>query len=227
MERFLISPPFGNYLHHKGCTRVLGSFTWERRPGLLRHSLRSIRRVEGGWINQVGLRNRGIRNVTLDDDYIYSLVGLEKGDWEQMLSFMPPGMTLELNLGCPNVHEYSIPRRALRAFCQRHTIIAKLSPTGMVDDIAAMAMNAGADWLHCSNTLPTVTGGISGRQLFDINLPLVERFAKKYPGRIIAGGGIYSPKELTAYQQAGATHFSLSTVWFTPWRVPRILKYGF
>ena len=91
-----------------------GSFTWDARPGLIRHTLRSFRRIEGGWINQIGLRNKGIRSVKeFNPDLIYSLVGLDDGDWENMLDYCPYGINIEVNLGCPNVHEYGIPPEVL------------------------------------------------------------------------------------------------------------------
>lgn len=40
---------------------------------------------------------------------------------------------------------------------------------------------------------------------------------------MIAGGGIYGPQQLRQYQRAGAQHFSLATIWFTPWRVAKVV----
>lgn len=225
MKRYLISPPFGNWIGSKYCTPVLGSFTWERRRGLLYHTIRSLRPVPGGWVNQIGLRNRGIRACAFFyDDAIYSLVGLEEDDWQRMLHHCPAGLNVEVNLGCPNVHEYGIPFNVLKDYCARFVVGAKLPPTGIVDDMAAMCIEAGVRYLHCCNTIPTARGGVSGRRLFQANLPIVARMAQRYPGRIIAGGGIYDAKSLEAYRHAGATRFSLATVWLTPWRVPGILR---
>jgi dihydroorotate dehydrogenase len=203
---------------------VLGSFTWERRRGLIFHTMRSLRPVRGGWINQIGLRNPGLRACKFDRRFIYSLVGLHDGDWEAMLHHCPPGLTIEVNLGCPNVHVYGIPPAILRCYAESFTVIAKLPPTNSVDEIAAMCVEAGVHHLHLSNTIPTEHGGISGRPLFEVNLPIVERLADRYPGMIIAGGGIYNAENLNRYRMAGATHFSLGTVWMTPWRVPGIVR---
>ena len=38
-KAFLISPPFGNWIGHPQATRVLGSFTLERRPGWWRRAV--------------------------------------------------------------------------------------------------------------------------------------------------------------------------------------------
>jgi dihydroorotate dehydrogenase len=224
LKPFLISPPFGNWIRSPECTSVLGSFTWEARPGLIYHAIRSLRHVKGGWINQIGLRNRGIRAIRrFEPRFIYSLVGLNDGDWERMLEHCPPGLTIEVNLGCPNIHEYGIPPSVLKDYCTKFNVIAKLSPSGNVDEMAAMCVEAGA-LLHCSNTVPSPFGGISGLPLLIVNLPIVARLAARYPGKIIAGGGIYGREIVRAYAQAGATGFSLATVWFTPWRVSAILE---
>lgn len=225
LKRFLISPPFGNWIGSPHCTRVLGSFTWERRRGLIYHTLRSLRPTAGGWVNQIGLRNRGIRACKFRTDAIYSLVGLGIDDWQWMLEYCPAGLAVEVNLGCPNVHEYGIPFSVLHDYCWRFEVGAKLPPTEAVDDIAAMCIEGGVRYLHCCNTLPTGHGGESGRRLFEINLPIVERLAARYPGKIVAGGGIYDVASLEAYRAAGATQFSLATVWLTPWRVPAILRH--
>lgn len=224
LKTFLISPPFGNWIISRRCTSVRGSFTWERRRGLVYHTIRSLRPVTGGWVNQIGLRNRGIRNTFFYDDVIYSLVGLADGDWERMLEHCPAGLNVEVNLGCPNVHEYGIPFGVLKDFCTKFRVSAKLPPTGIVDDMAAMCVEGGVRYLHCCNTLPTERGGESGHRLYLENLPIVGRLAQRYPGRIIAGGGIYTAHAVNTYRIFGATHFSLATVWLTPWRVPAILR---
>lgn len=223
---FLISPPFGNWINRHYATSVRGSFTWQARPGLLFHTIRSLRRVKGGWVNQIGLRNRGLRAARFDSRCIYSLVGLDDGDWERMLEFAPETIQPEINLGCPNIHKYGIPPAVLRDYCAKFVrVIAKLPPTEAVDDLAAMCVEAGVQYLHLCNTLPTERGGESGERLFRQTLPIVERLADRHREiEVIAGGGIYSPWHLQTYRLAGATRFSLATVWFTPWRVSKVIS---
>src|ERR1019366_2202583 len=222
MKKFIISPPFGNWIDSKKFTSVLGSFTWKARPGLLKHALKTFRPYEGGWINKIGLRNKGIRSIPyFEDRFIYSVVGLEDDDWERILYYIPPNTNVEVNLGCPNVHEYGIPPSIMKDYCTKFNVIAKLSPDENIKETAAMCIEAGVQKLHVSNTLsdPNGKGGISGRRLFRMNLDNVYVLSQKYPGKIIAGGGIYDKHVLRAYEWAGATNFSLSTVWLTPWRV--------
>jgi dihydroorotate dehydrogenase len=235
MQRFFINPPFGNYVGAPGCIRVMGSFTLERRRGLLVQIAKTLRPIPGGWVNKIGLRNKGLRNVPFKHDRFYSVVGLEERDWEEILQILSneewscgdPSkyLKVEVNLGCPNVHEYGIPKDVLKQYCNWHVVSAKLPATDTVDKVAELAVEAGVRYLHCSNTLPTDRGGESGTRLREWNLPVVERLAKRYPGiPIIAGGGIYGPQDVKDYANAGAAHFGLSTVWFTPWRLPAILR---
>lgn len=226
LKPLLISPPFGNWINRPYATSIRGSFTWHPRHGLLYHTLRSLRPIRGGWVNQIGLRNPGLQRIKFDETAIYSLVGLEHDDWDRMLALCQPNIAIEINLGCPNVHRYGIPPETLRQFCQRFPlVIAKLPPTPMVDELAAMCVDVGVRYLHLCNTIPTARGGESGRRLFALTLPIVERIAARYSDiTIIAGGGIYDADQLNSYSRAGATHFSLATIWFTPWRVPSVVQ---
>ena len=226
MKRFLISPPFGNWFSDPDCTRVMGSYTLDRRWGLVWNSIKSLRKIEGGWVNRIGLRNPGLRSVRFQPNRIYSVVGLAEHDWEGILEILGQRwLPIEVNLGCPNVHRYGIPPDILSEYTRRYRVSAKLPPTEKVDKIAAMAVEAGVHYLHLSNTIPTPRGGESGKRLKEINLPIVERLHKCYPHiPIIAGGGIYSAEDVHDYEQAGATHFSLSTVWFRPGRARGIVR---
>ena len=57
-----ISPPFGNYLNLPYTTSIKGSFTLKERPGLFFRILKTLRysKLNKGWINKIGLRNKGI-----------------------------------------------------------------------------------------------------------------------------------------------------------------------
>ena len=139
--KFLISPPFGNWISHPNCTSVIGSLTWERRPGLIYHALKTVRKVDGGWVNKIGLRNPGIRSImSFNPSCIYSLVGLEDGDWERCWSFVRLVFRVEANLGSRTFIGPGIPSSVLKAYCEKFKVIAKLPPTDKVDDIAAMCV---------------------------------------------------------------------------------------
>jgi dihydroorotate dehydrogenase len=234
---YITSPPFGNYIRHKYCTPVIGSLTLHKRRGWFYRTLLTVRPVKGGWINNIGLRNPGIRSFQYRYNcdefyrYIYSLVGIEPTDWQSMLTYLPDEdkkLIIELNLSCPNVHEYGISKNDLREYCQRFSVIIKVPP---IEDkalrMAELGAMCGVRYIHASNTLPNPhgPGGISGAQLNKVNVPLVAKISKKFPGiPVIAGGGNYSLADLLEYWDAGADKFSFSSVWFNPIKAHRLIK---
>lgn len=224
-KRFLISPPFGNYFSHQKCLSVKGTYTVDYRPGLVYRSLTTIRPVYGGWRNKVGLRNKGIQSVCFKKGLIYSVCAVKGGDWDTLRSFIPDGTIVELNLSCPNIKNHPISIGELRDWTRNHIVIAKLPPTTQFLNLAYMCVESGVRILHLSNTLPCPQGGISGHQLKEINLPIIEVVAKRFPKiEIVAGGGIYSLDDIASYKRAGATYFSLSTVWFNPMKALSMLS---
>lgn len=79
---------------------------------------------------------------------------------------------------------------------------------------------------HMCNTMPVKAGGESGKRLKRRSLMLICGVRKDFGDdfNIIGGGGIYSFGDVKEYQDAGATHFSLATIWFKPWKALKILK---
>ena len=57
-----ISPPFGTYINLPNTNSIRGSFTLEPRKGLFLQILKTLRysNIHSGWINKIGLRNKGI-----------------------------------------------------------------------------------------------------------------------------------------------------------------------
>jgi len=243
---FLISPPFGTYLRHTRAYSVLGSYTRFPRPGRLGQVLRTVRplgREPGGepkgWLNRVGLRNPGWDTCPVghhDSSWsIISLAPLETTDWDHLERWLDQRFhspSIEINISCPNVDAHpELPDNAVlqRIIGGGATIIFKLAPVSSSVTTACYLADLGARYIHLSNTLPTPIGGISGAALREANLPLIERIARVLEGavEIIAGGGIYSPKHLHQYHNAGASRFSLSTAWFWPPRALRVMRsYG-
>lgn len=224
LKTYVISPPFGNWISWPNATPVRGTFTLEPRPGLIKHAVRTIRPVNGGWVNRVGLRNPGITSVRFRTGPMYSIAGINDGDWERMFDLIPAGTLVEVNLGCPNVHDYGIEPYVLEEYCRKFKVSVKIPPTKSAFELAEMAVNVGTHFLHCCNTLPTERGGESGRRLREITIPIIKRVHSKYPNvAIIGGGGIYSRDHVFQYAVAGARHFSLATVWFNPLKALRIL----
>jgi dihydroorotate dehydrogenase len=236
--KIYIAPPFGTYFRPKGAIPVLGSFTPRPRPGRTGQVLRTVRPVPGGWVNAIGLRNPGVGALRCryQPGIVYSLAGIEDGDWSLLYhalwTFQWPAYDLELNLSCPNVHEYGPPTRGeLEAFTTLPNahISAKLPPDlPAAIELTARCLEAGIRLIHLSNTLPSPVGGVSGAPLRKVNLPIVAEIARRYPqAEVIAGGGIYNESHARAYLHTGAKHLSLGTVWMNPlrgWRLYRRLR---
>ena len=244
-----ISPPFGNYITLKGCISIVGTFTYFRRKGLISQVLKTLRPVKGGWRNSIGLRNKGIINIyKFNPDTVYSICALkhtpnrydlpahmQRYQWDTMMDYLPPSLPIELNIGCPNVTDMAeISDFQLGKYINKFdNLTVKVPPSATLGYIESL-WHMGIKKFHLSNTLPvhkyTDNGilcyGLSGYPLKEKNLPLVEKVANmKLNGiSIVAGGGIYTPQDVRDYHNAGATDYSLSTIFFTPWRVPSVLQ---
>ena len=220
-----ISPPFGNYFTHKNATPIKGTFTYHRRKGLIYHTLRSLRPVKGGWRNQIGFRNKGIRAVDFlkYNKAIYSISAMESNEWELLLECIPEQVSLELNLSCPNVSSSPISPENLTQFITKFPKLqVKIKPL-YNEPLLERLIDGGVKCIHMSNTLPTPKGGVSGRQLKEVNIHNIDRLTKIFKGRIIAGGGIYDRQDVVDYRNAGASDFSVSTAYITkPWHIQEI-----
>ena len=219
VENLYISPPFGNYLSYKDAISVKGTFTWHRRKGLIYHTLRSLRPVSGGWCNQIGFRNKGIQNVTLNTKDVFSVSAMTEEEWPLLLDHLTPrarvdpvpSLQLELNLSCPNVNSITLSPSLLSKFLDKFPLLTvKIKPETTMNEIEVLT-GTGVKTIHMSNTIGTPKGGISGRQLKEVNLPKIEQ-AAGLSVNIIAGGGIYSPADVIDYRNAGANSFSISSV---------------
>ena len=58
-----ISPPFGNYICLPHTKSIKGSYTLKPRDGLILQILKTLRFLfdKNGWINKIGLRNKGLQ----------------------------------------------------------------------------------------------------------------------------------------------------------------------
>lgn len=227
IKKIIISPPFGNYINFDWATSVKGSYTLKRRPGLFKQIIKTLRPIKNGWINQIGLRNPGFKGIKrFDDKCIYSIIAVDfELEWEVLWECMPYYLRVEINLGCPNENCINITSEILSKYKSRFDVIVKIPPTEKADYLIDLAYNSGIRTFHLCNTIPTERGGESGQRLKQFVLPIINRIKNKYDDiKIIGGGGIYSKEDVIDYHMAGVDHFSLSTVWFTPWKVLEIKK---
>lgn len=218
-----ISPPFGNYINLDNAISIKGSFTLQKRSGLLFQIFKTLRYdfKNKGWVNKIGLRNNGI-DYAIEKYYkkkncIISVAILNKEEIPVLNKKIPEDCDIELNISCPNTEKHLIDKE-INIFLNpyRRWCILKLSPvtsTSQIDDY----YNAGFRQFHCGNTLPVENGGLSGPVLQKYSPKLVKYISETYPDtEIIGGGGIRSIFDANVYVQSGANHISVSTLCFSP-----------
>ena len=219
-----ISPPFGNYIHLPNTMSIKGSYTLKPRSGLLLQIIKTLRynRGLGGWVNKIGLRNPGIDYGLKHYNHktnIISIAIMNKKEINKFVKKIPEDTNLEINISCPNTDKHMI-NEGIHVFLnpKRTWCIIKLSPTidkSLIDSY----YKQGFRQFHCSNTLPIKNGGLSGAVLIPFNNKLITYIKNKYNDTtIIAGGGIYNYDTLLHYKNLGASHFSLSTIFFSPFK---------
>lgn len=236
MKKTIISAPFGTYIRLPGCTSTRGTYTHQPRPGAIWGALTRID-IPYPWedkpiTNRMGLRNPGIesQNFKRYPNAIWSLGGFNYLDWVTNMVCADGDITVELNVSCPNVETHmslndykSLFKSATVLF---EDVIVKLPPTTMTAcTLIDTAYKAGIRKFHCCNTMRTDKGGASGRCIQQLSIPLIKMIKREYPdATVIGGGGIYTPNDVKRYRDAGADHFALGTIFFTPWRIPTVLK---
>ena len=222
---FIISPPFVNYIFFDYVLSIKGSFTLEERPGLIPQIFKTFRYSYeyNGWINKIGLRNKGIDYAIekyKNTNSIISIAILKETDISQFLKKIPTNMNLEINVSCPNVNKQLVNSN-LKHFLNndRDWCIIKLSPITEFTQIDNY-YNEGFRQFHCSNTLPIKEGGASGPILKKYNQKLITYIKSNYPDTVvIGGGGIRDWQDVLYYKNLGADYFSLSTVLLNPYKL--------
>ena len=214
---------------------------------------------ESTMLNSIGLANPGItaavHGLTAQWDQWGTTVLLslsadsanQFGEMAAMAQSVPGFQALELNLSCPNIesgalfsHSANLTSAAVAAVKANNDlpVLVKLAPNVPdITEIALAAVDAGADALTISNTLPAmkidtktrrpvlgaITGGLSGEGLRPVSLALVYRAAQAVDVPIIGVGGIFTGKHAMEYILAGASAVqigsaSLVNLW-SPFRI--------
>ena len=231
MKKIILSPPFSNiYPNIKGCTRIVGTYTLNRRRGMYR-VLTTLKKTEGGWLNSVGLRNPGIEKYN-KKNAIISIAMKDISEWPCFLKIIKQKkqkyniLGIEFNVSCPNHDIINITSKIVEeAKTELKYVIIKIphkSPLHLIDEFC----NLNSDIIHVSNSKKTNLGALSGKSLIDQNISDIAYIKKKFGNniKIIAGGGIYSYEDLMRYHDAGADYFSLSTSLINPFRTYNIIK---
>jgi len=223
-----ISPPFGNYINFEKTMPIRGSFTLYPRSGLFTQILKTLRFSvkKDGWINKIGLRNPGIDYAikTYKKGEIISIAIID-GHTGRISNKIPEDMDIEINISCPNVEKKKYIYSGIQCLLnpKRKWCILKLSPTTEEGDID-MFYKKGFRQFHCSNTIMQkcnkcdyVFGGLSGPSVKPYSLDLIRYIKSKYKDTVvIGGGGIRNLKDVEDYREAGADHFSVSSLCFNP-----------
>ncbi len=242
IKKAIIAAPFGVYLKTNWATSVRGTYTINPRTGVIVQSLKTFRKVNGGWVNRMGFRNKGILSEyqhladardyinDIESETIWSIGAAENDDeWEHLFLFLKDfnRITVELNLGCHNVNQTVIDDSLMKSYVNMfENIIVKLpSELGSAYALAERCYHNGVRTFHFCNTLKTEAGAESSRRIQDVAIPLITEFKKHhYDVGCIAGGGIYAADDVKRYRDAGADYFSLATVFLQPWKIPSVLK---
>ena len=192
-------------------------------------------------LNAIGLTNPGIEAGLKElapeweswDATVLMSMSAESAEQFGEMAEMTRGVAgfeaIELNLSCPNVEQGDLfsysPQgtyqavNAVKEYAQV-PVLAKLAPN--VPDIvpiARAAVDAGADALTISNTIPAmtidldsrrpvlgnITGGLSGPGLHPVAVALVYRAAQAVDVPIIGVGGIFTAEDALEFILAGAT----------------------
>ena len=221
-EKFFIAAPFGNYLKFKDIISVSGTWTLKPRPGRFIQVLKTLRHTKYGWVNKLGLRNKGIDYGLKYPRDILSIAAIDHYEWWELHKKIPKTLSVEVNIGCPNTSSNVYPGFASFTRNTREWCIAKIPPTFKEDDID-FVIESGFKQIHACNTIPTKDGGLSGKDIMPHTMRILKYIKKTHPNvKVIAGGGIYSKEDIDRYKDYGADHFSLGTICFTPWKIKSV-----
>ena len=209
--------------------------------------------TDAGMLNAIGLANPG-REAFVSDvlprlrrlgvPIWVSVGGFSAADYAETCAQLE-GVTIELNLSCPNVDEAPTEAAEVVSACRAVTanpLWAKLSPHAWdIGETVRAVEDAGADGVSLVNTLrglavgadlrPVLargSGGYSGPALKPVALAAVHaaRHATELP--IVGMGGVRNGRDVLELVACGATHVALGTVLFAdpdaPTRVRRELR---
>jgi dihydroorotate dehydrogenase (NAD+) catalytic subunit len=198
-----------------------------------------IAETDYGMLNAIGLANPGrdafIRTTlpklrALGVPLWVSVGGFSAHEYAETCAQLD-GVTIELNLSCPNVEEAADTAAAIVSACREVTklpLYAKLSPANWdIAEVARAVQAAGADGLSLINTLRgaaldeslaprlgTWSGGLSGPALKPVALAAVYACWRATHMPIVGMGGVMTGRDALELVAAGAQDVALGTVLF-------------
>jgi len=229
MNKIILSPPFSNlYPNIKGTTKIVGTYTLKRRRGMYR-IITTLRKTKKGWVNNVGLRNPGIKKYN-KKNAIVSIALQDLSQWKlfyEVIKYKKEKYNIkgiEFNISCPNHAVEIINNNIIKEFKKLFDITIVKMPHNSSYEFIDKMCSTDIDILHISNTKRTKKGGLSGRSLIYKNIKKIKYIKKNYDKKVIAGGGIYSIEDFLKYKEAGADYFSLSTILINPFKAYKLIK---
>ncbi len=198
-----------------------------------------IAETDHGMLNAIGLANPGrerflsqtlpaLRELAVP--LWVSVGGFAASEYAETCARLD-GVTIELNLSCPNVDEAPESAAEIVGACREATdlpLYAKLSPAAWdIAEVARAVEAAGADGLSLVNTLrglaldrnlrpilARATGGYSGPALKPVALAAVHACRRATQLPIVGMGGVASGRDALELIACGATHVALGTILF-------------
>jgi dihydroorotate dehydrogenase (NAD+) catalytic subunit len=213
----------------------------------------------GGMINAIGLANPGLEVVRREHlprlaslvshaRILVNVVGFAVDEFARVVEGLDgaDGVAgFELNVSCPNVKaggaEFGADPLALRAVvagarqATRKPIVVKLSPVlPQVAESARIAVDAGADALTLTNTIPGLvvdverrrpalgfgSGGVSGAGLVPVGVLSTWRVRQAVSVPIVGLGGVRTAHDALQYMLAGASLVAIGTAAMQDPRLP-------
>ena len=254
---------YGREFSHAYDLSVLGgivnkTFMDRVRPG---NSPDRVQETPEGMLNAIGTPSKGTEQF-IDEQLpfmretgaavIASIGGLSEDDFQRAarkLDGQEGIAAIELDLSCPN-HAEAAPfansaesMHQVTKMCKAVTripIISKLGPavTDIVE-MAAAAMEGGADALCIGNTYPAMSididtqrpvlgftsGGLSGPAIRPMVVRLVWQVVEKLGAPVVGCGGIESARDAIEYLLAGARAVQVGTAnFYDPMVMPKIIE---
>jgi dihydroorotate dehydrogenase (NAD+) catalytic subunit len=235
--------------------KSLAAMPWPGNPAPRLHP------ATAGMLNSVGLQGPGVA-AWIDEDLpalraagarvIVSVWGRNVGEFGEAARLLAPAaadlVAVEVNVSCPNLedrsrifaHSEEATRQVVDAVASAGLgvpVLAKLSPnTDELPEIAAAAVEAGADGLTLVNTLlgyaidvetrrPVLgagRGGLSGAAIKPVALRAVRDVTQALPGvPVIGTGGVSNGRDAVEMLLAGASAVGVGTATFRDPRAPQ------
>ncbi len=232
-KNLIISPPFGNIVNFDFATSICGTYTAHKSDGMVCRYLKTLRPIcknnKLSWVNSIGLRNPGIKNINLSriKQKILSISLINEEDMVRFFEVLKNYIinqnvnlnAIEINISCPNAKIGLITNDEIALLKSLGLeVIIKVPPIKRYLEIIEFYKNSDVKYFHLFNSFPCSKGGLSGVVIKRLYFKLIKR-AKESFGEsieIIAGGGIQSIYDIVDYRDIGVNYYSISSLFFHP-----------